>query len=192
MDSPRAANIGQNFFDVLRSRRSIRAFLDRSIEQAKLRQILEAANGAPSAGNLQAYEIVLVHDPKIKRALARAALDQEFVAAAPVVLVFCAHPSRSAAKYGPRGENLYCVQDATIACAYAQLAATALGLGTVWVGAFDTKAVGQVLRIPPDGRAVALLPIGYPAELPEPTPRRRLNELVHAVAPSDREAAEHR
>ena len=98
---------------------------------------------------------------------------------APVVLAFCAHPRRSAAKYGRRGEELYCVQDATIACAYAQLAATALGLGSVWVGAFDTDAVAQAIGARRDWRPVALLPIGYPAESPEATPRRSLNELVH-------------
>jgi nitroreductase len=167
------------FFEVLRSRRSIRAFLDRPVEEQKLRQILDAANSAPSAGDLQAYEIVVVRDTKIRAAPSRGALGQTFIAQAPVGLVFCANPQRSAGKYGRRGIQLYCVQDATIACAYAQLAATALGLGSVWIGAFDTAAVAQALGIGREWRPIALLPIGYPAESPEPTPRRTLNDLVH-------------
>jgi nitroreductase len=87
-------------------------------------------------------------------------------------------PSAAAAKYQERGARLYAIQDATIACAFAMLAATALGLGTVWVGAFDDAAVQRVLGchalLP-----VAILPIGYPAEEPEPTPRRSLADLVH-------------
>ena len=93
-------------------------------------------------------------------------------------MVFCANPARSAAKYRERGTRLYAIQDATIACAFAMLAATALGLGTVWVGAFDDVAVQKVLGTR-DLLPVAILPIGYAAEEPEPTPRRSLSDLVH-------------
>ncbi len=100
------------------------------------------------------------------------------IAQAPASLVFCANPARSAAKYRNRGERLFALQDATIACAFAMLAATALGLGTVWVGAFDDGAVQRVLGVG-DLLPVAILPVGYPAEDPEPTPRRSLDDLVH-------------
>jgi len=86
--------------DLLRTRRSVRAFADREIDEDKVRCVLEAANSAPSAGNLQAYEIILVRDSAVKRVLAAACLGQEFVAAAPVVLIFCAHPKRSGSHYG--------------------------------------------------------------------------------------------
>jgi nitroreductase len=148
------------------------------VEAEKVLQVLSAANAAPSAGNLQGYEIFRVTRDKQRTALARAALDQYFVSQAPVVLVFCANQARSAAKYGERGARLYAVQDATIACAFAVLAATALGLGTVWVGAFDDAAVQRVLDRH-DLLPVAIVPIGYPAEEPEPTARRSLADLVH-------------
>jgi nitroreductase len=165
-------------WEAIRARRSVRAYQDRDIEPKKLEAVLEAANLAPSAGNLQAYEIHLIRDAKTKRALAAASLDQQFVAQAPVVLIFCAHPSRSA-KYGARGAQLYSVQDATIAAAYAQLAATAEGLATCWVGAFDDEAVIRAAQLPAGQRPVAILPLGYPAEQPAPTPRRALADLVH-------------
>jgi nitroreductase len=127
------------------------------VEAEKVAQVLAAANAAPSAGNLQGYEIFRVTHEKERAALAHAALDQFFVAQAPVVLVFCANQARSAAKYRERGARLYAIQDATIACAFAMLAATALGLGTVWVGAFDDAAVRRVLGCH-DLLPVAILP----------------------------------
>lgn len=167
-----------DFFEVVRRRHSIRAYQRRQVEEAKLRFILECANAAPSAGNLQAYEIVVVTDDKARQALARAALDQEYIAQAPVVLVFWQNPHRSAIRYGRRGVELYSLQDATIACTYAQLAATALGLASCWVGAFAEEPICRLLKAPPGVRPVALLPIGYPAEEPSLTGRRPLNEVV--------------
>jgi len=170
-----------DFFDVVKERHSIRTYKDRSIEPEKLQRILEAANRAPSAGNLQAYEIYEVYDAGRKTALVEAAYDQEFLAQAPVVLVFCAHAARSEGRYGERGTDLYCVQDATIACTFAMLAATALGLSTVWVGAFDEGEVRRVINAPQAHRPVAMLPVGCAAEAPRIRSRRSLNELVHQV-----------
>lgn len=167
-------------FECIRRRRSIRAYQDRPVPEDALRRILEAINAAPSAGNLQAYQVFLVRDAAKRRALAQAS-GQEFVAQAPVVLVFCTDAARSAWRYGQRGERLYALQDATIACAYAQLAAVALGLGTVWVGAFRDEAVIQALSLPRGLHPIAILPIGYPAESPAPTPRRMLEDLVRAL-----------
>ncbi|MDW8044397.1 MAG: nitroreductase family protein [Nitrososphaerota archaeon] len=169
------------FFDVIKRRRSVRAFKPDPIDDSQLNKILEAANSAPSAGNLQAYEIFLIKDMKRKRGLVRAALYQEFIAEAPVVLVFCANPLRSASRYGKRGAELYSLQDATIAATFAHLAATALGLASVWIGAFDDDMVLKELGNPPNLRPVAILPIGYAAEEPEATPRRSLEDLVHIV-----------
>jgi len=171
-----------DFLELVRARRSVRAFKPRPIESPKIEAILEAMNAAPSAGNLQAYQVVQVVDPERRRHLARAAHDQEFVAEAPVVLVFLMDPARSAAEYGSRGASLYCCQDTAIAAAYTQLAAQALGLGSVWVGSFDDAAVRRAVDAPETLRPAALVAIGYPNEKPEPTPRRRLAEMVHEDA----------
>ena len=173
-----------DFFELIRARRSVRAYRSEPVEEEKLRKILEAANLAPSAGNLQAYEIYLVRDRKVRLALARAALDQSFISEAPVALVFCAHPERSAIKYGRRGVRLYALQDATIACTFAMLAAAELGLATVWVGAFDDEGVRRAIGAPEAHQPVAILPIGYPTEQPAPAPRRSLEDLVHEIKES--------
>jgi nitroreductase len=165
--------------DVMRTRRSTRAFTNEPLDPERLRQILEAANSAPSAGNLQAYEVYVVTDHQQKKALARAALSQDFVASAPVILAFCSNPARNMGRYGERGKRLYALQDATIACTYAMLAATDLGLATVWIGAFNDDAVSKALRLIPGLQPVAMLPIGYAAEHPAAAPRRPLEDLVH-------------
>ncbi|MFQ6016251.1 MAG: nitroreductase family protein [Anaerolineae bacterium] len=170
-----------DFFETVEKRRSIRAFQSRAVEESKVRAILDAANSAPSAGNLQAYEIYLVTKAEQRIALARAAGRQDFIAQAPLILVFFANPSRSAVRYGQRGVRLYCLQDATIATTFAHLAATALGLGSVWIGAFSDEAVSRVVGAPGDLIPVAILPIGYPAERPGRTSRRTIADLVHEI-----------
>lgn len=170
-----------DFFQVINTRRSIRGFRSASIDAEALRCILEAASRAPSAGNLQAYEIYLVEQPEHREALVQAAADQDFLASAPLVLVFCANPARSEPRYGRRGRELYAVQDATIACTFAMLAAVASGLACVWVGAFDERAVRQVIQAPAGLLPVALLPVGYAGESGRITTRRPLDSLVHRV-----------
>lgn len=169
------------FLEIVKLRHSVRAFKSDPVEAEKMTAILEAANAAPSAGNQQAYEIYRVRDTEHRAELAQACYSQPYVAQAPEVLVFCAHSLRSAQKYGTRGEQLYALQDATIACTWAMTAAVALGLGSVWVGAFKDHAVWQVIGEPAGIEPIAVLPIGYPAEAPNTTTRRPLAELVHDI-----------
>lgn len=152
------------------------------IEEDKLRRIFEAANLAPSAGNLQAYQVYTVKDEGKRKALAKAADDQEFIAEAPVCLIFCADQGRSAEKYGKRGSELYSVQDATIAGAFAMLAAADLGLATVWVGDFDEDKVRKVVDSG-NARPVAMFALGYAAQEPKPTPRKAIEEIFHGDFP---------
>ncbi|MGA2790556.1 MAG: nitroreductase family protein [Candidatus Bathyarchaeia archaeon] len=170
------------FVEVLTHRRSVRAYKPQPVEENKLKQLFEAANMAPSAGNLQAYNVQVVRDQAKKDALAKAAHGQGFIAQAPVCLVFSADPKRSATKYGKRGTELYSVQDATIAGAFAMLAAVNLGLATVWVGDFDEKKVQQVLGLK-SAHPVAMFSLGYAAEQPEASPRRAIEEIFQGDFP---------
>ena len=167
-----------NVLDAINARQSIRAYQTRPVEPEKLEAVLAAANRAASAANLQAYQIYVVRRAALKQALVAAAAGQQFLATAPVVLVFAVDPGRSAAKYGARGEQVYCMQDACAAVCNAMLAAVELGLGSCWVDAVDEALAGKVLGLPAGQRAVVFLPIGYPAESPPRTPRRALADLV--------------
>jgi len=163
------------FFEVLERRFSCRNFKNKEVEEEKIKRIMEAVNSAPSAGNLQSYKVFIIKDKEKKQKLVDASFGQEFIAEAPVVFVFCADQKQN--KYGERGKKLYCLQDATIAAAYSQLAATALGLGSVWVGAFDEKEVLKVLGDPKQLLPIAIIPIGYCNEKPKQRIRKRIEEI---------------
>ncbi len=168
-----------DFFETVRHRHSVRKYQsDIGVENEKLHAILEMACAAPSAGDLQAYRIVVVKDDATRAALGEASHQQNFIAEAPVCVVFCADPERSAVKYGDRGRELYALQDTTIAATYAQLATVAAGLGSTWIGYFDEERVSEILELDSSLKPLALMSVGYPAELPEDTPRRALAEVV--------------
>lgn len=169
----------RDFFETVRHRHSIRKYhADMPVEQEKLHAILEMACAAPSAGDLQSYRIVVITDQTKRLAIQAAAQNQSFISEAPVCLVFCADPDRAKAEFGDRGQSLYALQDATIAAAYTQLAVVAAEMGSTWIGQFDETAVRGVLELEKHLEPVAILSIGYPAELPEPTRRRPLDEVI--------------
>lgn len=167
-----------DFFSTVRHRHSIRTFRkDIPVEPEKLHAMLEMACAAPSAGDLQSYQIIVVQSQDGRDALAKAAA-QSFIADAPLCLVFCSDPHRAEQKYGERGSGLFAVQDATIAATYAQLAAVAAEMSSTWVGSFDEEEIARQLHLDAGLVPVAILSVGYPAEIPELTPRRHLSEMV--------------
>ncbi len=135
-----------------------------------INSILHAGHMAPSAGNLQGRDFIIVKDSVMKDMLCSAALNQAFIRQAPVCIVVCANILRTATRYGKRAE-LYAVQDSAASVMNMMLLAQDLGLGTCWVGAFNEHVVAELLNIPQGVRPVALLPIGYPDESPEVRPR---------------------
>lgn len=166
-------------FDTIKNRRSIRSYDERPVTEAQIETLIEAASFAPSAGNIQPWEFVIVTDPGIKAQLAAAALDQAFIAEAPVVIVVCANETRSQQGYGSRGVNLYCIQDTAAAIQNLLLAAYALGLGTCWVGAFQEHAATSALNLPSHVRPVGIIPVGIPAERRPPRRRRPMTDIIH-------------
>ena len=168
-----------DLYEAIRNRRSIRAFKAKPIPDEKLFKILDAAHWAPSAGNLQPWEFIIVKDQKLKEELAIAAVWQMFIAEASVVIVVCANQVRSARRYGSRGRDFYSIFDAALATQNLLLAAHAEGLGACAVGAFDEEAVREILKIPAGVRPVLVIPIGYPDEKPEVPERYELERLTH-------------
>lgn len=150
------------FYDVVASRYSCRRYLDRPVEEATLLRILEAARRAPSANNRQESRFVVVRDPETREALKEAARGQSFVAEAPVVVVACAETDERVMSSGFRAD----VVDVTIAMEHVALAATAEGLGTCWIGAFDQEPVRRAIGAPDSVPIVHLMTLGYPADEP--------------------------
>jgi nitroreductase len=166
-------------FDAIKGRRSVRAFKRGAIKDDDLKKILEAARWAPSAGNRQPLEVVVVRDETVKQRLAQAARGQDFIIDAPVVLVVCANVAKTSSRYGERGADLYCIQDTAAATQNIHLAAYALGYATCWIGAFDEEEAAEVVDAPRGVRPIAIIPIGKPAEKPSAPQRIPLSKIVH-------------
>jgi nitroreductase len=168
-----------DLFEAIIGRRSIRRFKKDMVKDDIIMKVIEAGTWAPSAGNLQSWEVVMVKNSETKEKLVTAAYLREFLAGAPIILVLCANQHECGASYNDRGVELYCIQDAACAGQNILLAAHALGLGACWVGAFDEDLVVQALHLPPGLRPVSLIPMGYPDENPSPPPRGDLEEFIH-------------
>ena len=165
-------------------RRSIRAYRHGDVPDAVIRFGLELANAAPSAGNLQAREFIVVTEASVKKALSEAALGQEGPIAAPVCVVFCANLERIES-YGRRGSDLYVLQDVAASIENFLLYIHSQGFGAVWIGAFNESGVSRALRLPHYIRPLAIVPVGIPGEVPSPPSKRPLDEMVHRETWSD-------
>ncbi|MHB8118471.1 MAG: nitroreductase family protein [Methanothrix sp.] len=162
-----------DLMQAIRARRSIRNFLDKSVEEKKLLAVLEAGRLAPSARNMQDWRFIVVRDFATRQKLAEAARDQQFVGKAPVVIAACG----TSDLVMTCGQPAYAI-DVAVALDHMTLAAASLDLGTCWIGAFYEDKVKEILGVPQGIRVVALLPLGYPAEEPRPRPRKTLDEVV--------------
>ena len=157
----------------IRERRSIRRYRSDPVPEEKLNKILEAARLAPSAHNAQDWKFIVVRNAEIREKISIAA-DQSFIAEAPVVIAAVAlNPEAVMSCEVPA----YAV-DLAIAVEHIVLQATAEGLGTCWIGAFDQEEVKRVLNVPLEFKVVALLPVGFPAEIPAARPRKKITEIV--------------
>lgn len=163
-------------FEAIKSRRSIRAFSDKEVTTDQIEKILDAGRSAPSAGNLQARDFFVISDTETKNELARAALDQMFIAQAPVVIVVCSNLER-VGPYGQRGIDLYCLQDAAASVQNMLLIIHSMGLASCWIGAFNEDEASSALQLPGHLRPVAILPIGAPGESGKE--RRKRDDDVH-------------
>ena len=149
-----------NVMDAIKTRKSVRAYLAKPVEDEKLNAVLEAARLAPSAANRQEWRFVIVRERETRKKLAAVAGDQAFVGEAPVVIVACAETDGHVMRCG----QLCYPIDVAIALDHMSLAAVDLGLGSCWVGLFDEKKVKEILHIPDEIRVVELMPLGYPSD----------------------------
>ncbi len=149
------------FFDVIEKRVSVRSYQSKEIEKEKLEKLIWTMQQAPSAGDLKSWGVVMVPEKEIKEKITTLCCDQKFLSECSIILVFLADTVASAKKYGDRGAGFYCLQDATIAAAYAQLAATELGLATCWVGAFQADKIMELLKLQPHLCPIAVMALGY-------------------------------
>ena len=162
------------FLELARKRYSVRAYKSNPVEDDKLQQLLEAARLAPTACNLQPFQLIVTHT-KGKEADLRRIYDSPWFVQAPVVICACGITNEAWVR---RDGKSYCDVDVAIALDHLVLAATELGLGTCWIAAFDPAAAREVLGVPDQVNPIAFTPVGYPADQPKSKKRKPIAELV--------------
>lgn len=171
----------KDVIEAIKERRSVKKFKTEPLPEATIGRLIEAARCAPSAGNLQPWHFTVVLNEGVRHKLADATSDQSFLADAPACIVVSAEPRLSASRFGDRGEELYCIQDTASAIQNMLLAATAYGIASCWVGAFDETAVRDAAGLSGHLRPVAMIPLGYPAEDGQETALRSQDEVTRVV-----------
>ena len=177
--------------EAIRTRMSVRRYRPDPVDDQALRVVLDAARWAPSWANTQCWRFIVVRDQETKARLSetKVAVSErpnraaEAIRTAPVVIVACGELGKSGyLKRGPGGpatdKGDWYMFDVGLAMENLALAANAIGLGTLHVGAFDSAGVAGILGIPPGFPVVEMMPLGYPAEAPHERTRKELSEIV--------------
>ena len=162
------------FSELINKRYSVRSYKPDLVEDDKLQYVLEAARLAPTAANRQPFQFIVVHTTGREEELRRIYNSPWFVEA-PIVICACGLPTQGWVR---RDGKSYCDVDVTIAMDHLILAATDLGLGTCWIGAFNPVATREILGLPDTVEPIAFTPLGYPADQPRLKRRKPLDELV--------------
>lgn len=179
--------VADNMINEIETRRSIRKYADRKVEDEKINELLESARIAPSGSNTQPWHFIVVKSQEMRERLAKASHDQKWMLSAPVFIV-CAADIRSRIKDGfnlsldensPEEELKQIIRDTSIAAEHIALEANNLGLGVCWVAWFTQNEIRPILNIPSDKYVVSILTIGYADETPDPRPRKDLKDIVH-------------
>jgi nitroreductase len=160
------------FGELIQERYSVRGYRSDAVEEDKLQKVLEAARLAPTAGNRQRFQLIVVHTAGREEELRRV-YDKDWFVQAPIVICACRFPMDPT-----RQRKDYTDVDIGIVIDHLILAASELGLGTCWIGAFDSSAAREVLGLPPEVEPVVFTPLGYPADPPKTKQRKPLTELV--------------
>jgi len=166
-----------DFYEVIKKRRSIRGYKNKPVEEDKLKRVLEAARIAPSAANRQPWYFVVVKKEEIKGNLKKA-YSAEWFWKAPVIICACGIEKEA---WRRRDGKSYLDVDVSIAMDHLILAATAEGLGTCWIAAFDSSEVKKILNLPVGVEPIVLTPLGYPAISPKPSFRKPLKTIVNII-----------
>ena len=161
-----------DFLELAKKRYSVRAYKSIPVEGEKLKYILEAARMAPTGSNQQAFQLIVVHRKGREEELRRI-YDKDWFVQAPIIISASAttNPGQSYDE-GRSYRNVAIVMDHLI------LAATNLGLGTCWIGAFNPKAARDILGLPEEVKPIVFATVGYSDDKPRPKVRKSIDELI--------------
>jgi len=168
-----------DFLELAEKRYSVRAYKSIPLEYNKLQHVLEAARLAPTAANRQPFKLIIIKTNGREAELLRIYNKPWFVEA-PVIICACGILSQG---WTRKNDKNYCDVDVTIAIDHLILAATELGLGTCWVGAFNPEEARKVLKLSENEEPIVFTPLGYPNDQPGEKIRKPIEELVRYCIP---------
>lgn len=140
------------FYEVIETRHSVRAFVEDAIPTATLERILGAARHSPSASNKFPWRLVVVSDKHKREVIAKSGTYGKFLAQSPIALVGLADPT-----VAPKWHAV----DTAIALEHVVLAATAEGVGSCWIGSFNETTVKELIGVPANLRVIAIIALGH-------------------------------
>jgi nitroreductase len=164
--------------EAIKKRRTIRKFDSKEISDKDLRTILDAGNSSPCAGRLPNWRFIVVKSNSEINKIVKATFNQDWINTSKIILIICSD-SEILAPYGNRGEQIYSYQNTAACIENILLAATDLGIGSAWVGAFDDRLVSEILSIPEKIQVHAIVGLGYPKEDPKETGRPNLSDITY-------------
>ena len=178
-EEPIQPEVYEILLSIIKKRRSVRKYLKKDVSDDLIEKILESAKYAPSCGNYQPWEFIVVRNEETKKDLVAASYNQNWMLEAPVLIVACINMRLAAAVYGERGARLYGIQSVAAAIENILLTAESLDLATCWIGAFSEVIIARILECPEYIRPCAVITLGYPAEKPKMPPKQSIQEFVH-------------
>ena len=176
------------FRQVINQRMSIRIFDQKDVDNQAIQQILWCGHQAPTAGNLQPWEFIVIRRPEIKEAIVKTTFvgndeqsknTQAWMLKASVFIVICANVEKTKARYGKKSTESLIYLDISACVENMLLAAVDLQLASCYISGFRENELISALSLPEGILPIAVLPIGYPASIPEKRKKRDLQEIVH-------------
>lgn len=177
-----------DFNNVIVSRRSIRTFLNKDVSEDIVYKILEYGHAAPSAGNIQPWEFIIVRCEENKKDIVNTTFignneasgkTQEWMLLAPVFIVVCANKQRSFERYGEKALKTLIYLDISACIENMLLGIVNLGLSSCYVSGFREEELSEILALPKTYEPIGILPIGYSAEVCFSRPKINLQNLIH-------------
>lgn len=170
---------------LIKERRTIRKFQNKQVSDELLNTVLEAGRWAQSWANTQCWEVVVVKDQSIKEALQKTVPEgnpsYKSIVEAPIVLCLCAKKKLAGYYKGNVCTSFgdWLLFDMGIFAQNIALTAHSLGLGSVIVGLLNHEEARKIIELPDEFELVALMPLGFPSEIPNAPQRKELKSFVH-------------
>lgn len=177
-----------NFDDTVHQRRSIRTYLNKDVPQDLLRRILEYGHAAPTAGNIQPWEFVIIRDEKRKKIVVDTTFTgrdetngkpQQWMLSAPLFIAVCGNRKKIMERYGETSLDSLLYLDCSACIENMLLGAVHLGLASCYVSGFRRDELSKVLNLPEGYEPIALLPIGYPYGVCSERPKIGIDSIIH-------------